>query len=122
MGGYNLIGHSYGGDTAAYVALDNPGRINLLITVDPVSVFQPDFEKVGKSVRKWININATGERDDTGQRVRTRGDVAAGVGNAWNNGPKDYSYFIDILSLLDESQSLPRKYNNDAFSSKKILV
>ncbi len=118
----NLIGHSYGGDTAADIVLDNPGRINLLITVDPVSLFQPDFEKVRKSVRKWININATGERNDRGERRTTGGDLAAGFGRAWNNGPKDYSYFITALFSHESFDSmLKHKPSMDEISAQEIL-
>ena len=39
----NVVGHSYGGDTAAEIVVSNPGRINTLITVDPVSRNRPDF-------------------------------------------------------------------------------
>ncbi len=104
----NLIGHSWGGDTAAKVAAANPGRINILVTVDPTSWLWPDFDKVKNSVGKWININAIGTTDNTGRRIRTIGDHTAGIGRSWDARPKDYSviyieapfpheYFDDML-------------------------
>ena len=41
----NLIGHSWGGQTAAQAAVDNPGRVNILVTIDPVGYDHPDFAK-----------------------------------------------------------------------------
>ena len=85
----NLIGHSWGGDTAAKVVAANAGRIQTLITVDPVSWFPPDFGQVKSSVGQWVNVNAVGHEDNfAGFR---NGNVAAGIGGAWNESPKDFT-------------------------------
>ena len=77
----NIVGHSFGGDTAAKVAVGCGRHINLLITVDPaVSIedthpqpgrvgrraeaIPPDpsirYKEIKAHVKQWIDINATG--------------------------------------------------------------
>ena len=83
----NLIGHSWGGDTAARVAIDNPGRVSVLVTVDPVTTFgtTPDFSPLHTSVGAWININAAGKpnRGDASNVIATFG--------RWGNDPNRYA-------------------------------
>ncbi len=83
----NIIGHSWGGDTAANVAVQNPNRVETLVTVDPVSQFNtPDFNDVKTSVRNWVNIYATGKSG----RI-TIGDISAFIGGSWGTKPNRYA-------------------------------
>jgi hypothetical protein len=86
----NIIGHSWGADSAALMVLKIPNRVDTLVTVDPVSVLQPHFETVRSSVNSWININAVGADNSTAlswERIR-QGGFVAGIGNSWNNNPQ----------------------------------
>lgn len=98
----NLIGHSLGGATAAQVALSRQdGDIDTLITADPVGGQDdygrlPDFGHIAGKVGNWVNINAT-DREDAHWYNITNGNLVAGVGGAWNNGPQPYaSTFISM--------------------------
>ncbi|MBY0406897.1 MAG: hypothetical protein K2Q01_04345 [Rickettsiales bacterium] len=89
----NIIGHSYGGDTAAKVVIQRPDRINLLITNDPVSWLPPDYEKVRDGVNQWVNVNAIGTPGSTwfdGERLR-HGGAAAGFGRSWDDAPNGFA-------------------------------
>jgi pimeloyl-ACP methyl ester carboxylesterase len=85
----NVIGHSWGGDTAAEIATENSSRISVLVTVDPVSlpISRPDFGTVRSSVGAWININATNNPN----KPNGGGNFWAGVGGAWNDSPRGFS-------------------------------
>lgn len=80
----NLVGHSYGGDTAAVVAralADDGVRTNALITVDPVGGAIPGFWDDGDhltGVDLWSNINATPAN-------RNASDTVASIGGKWGN-------------------------------------
>ena len=75
-----LIGHSYDGDTAAEVALALPGRINMVITIDPVSLIKPDYQQLSTATT-WIDVNAVGGS------IFQRSNIIAGFGGAWGSGP-----------------------------------
>lgn len=82
-GNVTVIGHSYGGDTAASVVAQ--GRaVKMLVTVDPVSWFRPDFAAVQANAGIWTNWNATGGQG-------TLPNIIAGLGGAWNNAPSPYT-------------------------------
>lgn len=83
----NVIGHSWGGDTAAKVAIESSRDINTLITVDPVSWNRPSCSDVADNVNTWININP----NSTSLLGGTGGDTAAWFGNAWGSGPDAYA-------------------------------
>jgi alpha/beta hydrolase fold len=85
----NVIGHSWGGDTAAKIATENSSRISVLVTVDPVSlpISRPDFGTVRSSVGAWININATNNPN----RPNGGGNFWAGIGGAWDDSPHSFS-------------------------------
>ena len=51
----NLVGHSYGGDTAYLVARDSSYNIDNLVTLDPVSHFTYDVSKPSQ-VENWNNV------------------------------------------------------------------
>jgi len=72
-----LIGHSWGGDTAAQVALNLPKRITTLITVDPVGKLTPwlhAYDSIANSVGTWIDVAAQPAEE------RTPGDKLADFG------------------------------------------
>jgi hypothetical protein len=86
----NIIGHSWGGDTAAIIVLENPGRISTLVTVDPVSLIHPDYSLIRNSVNNWANINAIG--DPNGGDIS---NIIAGLGRDWGTEPESFvSIFI----------------------------
>ncbi|ULU25278.1 RHS repeat-associated core domain-containing protein [Dyella terrae] len=91
----NLIGHSYGGDTAAAAALKACGKVNLLITIDPVSRFHfRDMQAIKSSVGTWVDVDAEG-----GSPFRLDNFIA-GMGGAWNGDPNGIadSYIQDNSS------------------------
>ena len=71
----NLVGHSYGGDTAYLVARDCGYSIDSLVTLDPVSHFTSDITKPS-NVNDWTNVVAS-------ESGMSWGDVVAGIGGAW---------------------------------------
>lgn len=77
----NLVGHSYGGDTAAAVAARSPRRIDKLITVDPVSHVSPDLTAVREHVDMWVDVVARPTDGDDSS------DLIAGLGGDWRNRP-----------------------------------
>ena len=81
----NLIGHSWGATTAAQAAVDNAGRINTLVTVDPVGYIHPDYATIGSSVNNWVNVNATGGSFTEGS------NFVAGLGNYWGDTANGYA-------------------------------
>lgn len=95
----NLVGHSLGGHTAAKIAIASGKRVNLLITVDPVTGLEaeypqadkrdmPDARKRYKSIRAhsgtWCDINATG-----GGFLEGGNEFAFWA--KWGNGPEHYA-------------------------------
>jgi len=85
-----LVGHSWGGEMAARVAI-RLGRadrkVALLVTVDPVKrVLTHGFLGVVREcVQCWVNIRATG-----GGRL-DHSNLVAAVGGAWGARPKAYA-------------------------------
>jgi len=106
-----LVGHSWGGEMAARVAI-RLGRadrkVALLVTVDPVKrVLTHGFLGVVREcVQCWVNIRATG-----GGRL-DHSNLVAAVGGAWGARPKAYAdRFIeapfahrDFAALLSHRQ------------------
>jgi pimeloyl-ACP methyl ester carboxylesterase len=85
-----LVGHSYGGDTAAQIAarLGAAGRpLDMLVTVDPVGrgTSTGFFERVHQGTRRWINVNATGESSFQ------RSNIWAGFGGSWDYAPMGHA-------------------------------
>ncbi|MBN8530389.1 MAG: alpha/beta hydrolase [Alphaproteobacteria bacterium] len=114
----NLIGHSYGGDTAAKIAVANPGRVEMLVTVDPTSWIRPDFSKVRNSVGTWINVNAVGKPGSY-----SVGNFFAGVGGRWKNDPKGYSHvFISAYENHPEFQRMMVVRDNDQQKSPAEML
>ena len=84
-----LIGHSWGGDTAATVVAHG-AKVGALITIDPVSHFPPNLEDVKANTKNWINVNANPDKVDRAQESGP-GNIIAGLGGAWNDDPKGYA-------------------------------
>ena len=96
-----VIGHSWGGDTAASRVADGT-PVKLLVTFDPVSRNPPDFKDVKKNSETWLNINATGHSLSFSQ-------IVAGFGGGWDDGPApvaSYHYRVGI-NHGDCSQAIP---------------
>jgi RHS repeat-associated protein len=86
----NIIGHSYGGSTAADVVACSSRRINSLTTVDPASHFgvangyafwKPGYDDVLRNTDSWTNINYVlpGIPDFS--------DLIVTAGGDWGDGP-----------------------------------
>jgi pimeloyl-ACP methyl ester carboxylesterase len=82
----NVIGHSWGGSTAANIVEDNPGKINKLITIDPVTkrIGRADFDKLKENTEQWINIDAIGRPG------RTTGGDSVAI-RKWGIEPDEYA-------------------------------
>ncbi|MDR3515024.1 MAG: hypothetical protein P4M00_04350 [Azospirillaceae bacterium] len=90
-----VIGHSWGGDTAAKVVAKGT-KVDLLLTLDPVSSIpgkadpaptrRPDFKDVAANGGKWINVVP-----DYHEGMSERSNFIAGVGGRWNKGPQPYT-------------------------------
>jgi len=89
-GWVEVFGHSYGGDTAAsVVAAGHP--VFYLATIDPVSLFRPDFAAVRANASFWIDYNATGGSSTDSS------NMIAGIGGAWNTAPASYAtVFVNL--------------------------
>lgn len=100
----NLIGHSYGGDTAAAAALNTCGRVNLLITIDPVSRFHyRGMQNIANAVNNWVDVNAQG-----GSPFQPSNFIA-GIGGAWNGSPNGIANTYmqdDLVNHEDFSQMM----------------
>ncbi|HEV2681403.1 MAG TPA: alpha/beta fold hydrolase [Rhodanobacter sp.] len=82
----NLIGHSYGGDTAARVAQKACRQVDMLITIDPVSRFHGhDYADIAAHAKLWVDVNGTG-----GSAFQISNFIA-GLGGAWNSGPQGFA-------------------------------
>lgn len=77
----HLIGHSYGGDTAAKAALKACRKVDILITIDPVSHHRPNLQDLANNVGTWIDVDAEG-----GSPFNIA-NILAGGGGGWNGAP-----------------------------------
>jgi pimeloyl-ACP methyl ester carboxylesterase len=85
-----LVGHSWGGETAARVAirLGRAGReVALLVTVDPVKRVLTDgfLAALRECVGVWVNIRATG-----GEKL-DHSNLVAAIGGPWGDRPKAFA-------------------------------
>lgn len=78
-----VIGHSYGGNSAAKIVATGC-RVDNLITVDPVGRFKPNFRNVSKFSGTWKNYVAIGG----GMNIN---NCVARVGGWYGHRPKDYA-------------------------------
>jgi pimeloyl-ACP methyl ester carboxylesterase len=84
-----LVGHSWGGDTAAQAAaaLGQQGRpVDTLVTVDPVGRGLSDdyLRRVRAGSREWVNIHARAA-------VRDRSDAIADAGGRYGDWPRAHA-------------------------------
>lgn len=61
-----------------------------LVTLDPVSLVNPDYEKVTANAGTWINVNANPDAKKRAQESGL-GNLAAGLGSSWDSDPKGYA-------------------------------
>lgn len=124
----NLVGHSFGADTAAQIAAACGRRINLLITIDPVGGTPPADPKnrqtprdiqlqrakaARQSVDKWINVNAdyvaAGGEDDSDKIVRRLsykwGDVPDGIADVHLDAPLNHRHFRKMMAYGPDGES-----------------
>ena len=92
----NLIGHSYGADTAAVVAARSERRIENLITIDPVSRKGagsdegPSYAKVKSNTNWWHNVNSASPRRSIDESIPA-GNVLAWLGGAWEERQRKFT-------------------------------
>lgn len=114
----NLIGHSWGGDTAAEAAVHSGRKINLLITIDPVSYFPPSFVDLKDQTNTWVDVNATAK----GYHAS---DLASFFGNGWGDSPSKYAdlyisapmhhaYFGEMMQYVPPGGKSPEQILLDA--------
>ena len=105
-----LIGHSWGGDTAAQVALSLPKRITRFITVDPVGALTPwlhSYDAIAKSVGKWTNVSAQPGEE------QTFGDFIARRGGRWGTGPSGAEHnFVTLNGHHDDFSRMLNQLNS----------
>lgn len=114
----NLIGHSYGGDTAAAAALQACGKVNLLITIDPVSRFNSrDLQALKGSVGTWVDVNAQG-----GSAFQFDNFVA-GWGGSWDSRPNGIadSYIQDHFTSHGDFQDMMNASGPGINSPRQVL-
>ncbi len=106
-----LVGHSWGGDTAAQVAaaLGRQGRpVDTLITVDPVGrgLSESFYRRVRTGSREWVNIRAHGAdsrnpSDDVAWLGGAYGDGPRGHATRHIEAPRNHGNFNDLLRFAD---------------------
>ena len=102
-GQITLIGHSYGGDTAASVVA-NGLKVQTLVTLDPVSYIRPDFQKVAANSGQWLNfVAAVGGL--------TLPNAIAGIGSAWNDATMGYTTRTSNVATDHGGVESARMYN-----------
>lgn len=96
-----LVGHSWGGDTAAMAvaAFGARGRqMDVLVTIDPVGrgTSQNFFSRVRAGTRLWFNVNAMGGSSLQGS------NIMAGIGSAYNEAPMAYAHVFINAPMTHE--------------------
>lgn len=93
-----IIGHSYGGSTAAEALQESPDSVTTteLVTVDPVSRHKPNFSAVRKHVTgHWTDIEVVG---GSGTFQGAFNNAVAGVGGAWDED-NNLAAYADIIRV-----------------------
>jgi pimeloyl-ACP methyl ester carboxylesterase len=135
----NLIGHSWGGDTAGNIAVTYRRRINLLITVDPVGhwpseVPRPEYPQPGRppladytsfymlirsNCDQWVDVDAITDA------WYHESNVIAGLGGPWGVAVRDIAHlYIDAKGHdhRDFAQMMGYTDKNVAKSALNILT
>lgn len=99
-----IVGHSYGGDTAAGIVERSNRKIELLVTVDPVSGRKPTFSEVRAHTERWININADYEHLN---EPKSGPDEITDIGGHWDEYPKQF-LDTDHLSVKEHHENFYR--------------
>ncbi len=113
----NLIGHSYGGDTAAKAAMQSCKKVNLLITIDPVSRHSPDLNALAGKVGTWVDVDAEGNN------VFQPSNFIAGIGGGWNDEPNGIadSYIQDNRVNHEDFESMMNASGAGVNSPAQVL-
>jgi len=113
----NLIGHSYGGDTAGVIAARYKRRINVLVTVDPVGSGQYMINAIKGNCTVWVDVNA----QPSGWFNLS--NIAAGVGQAWNKEPRGIAnFYIEAPFNHEEFSNLMNSPDSDGHTAAMILA
>ena len=118
----NVTGHSWGGDTAAKVALALPNRVNKLITIDPVTTFSdlPKLEKLSDVTNEWVNVNALNSNGPSLGDI-LNGNLVAAFGG-WDDRPDGLAdIHIDASREHSEFDAMMFTTGNDGRSPQDIL-
>jgi len=114
-----IIGHSYGGSTAAGAILANPGRVGVLVTIDPVGDDRVDYDTIQSSVGNWINVNAVRRPDSSRFAL---GNIVAYLGGSWDNDPQGHAdTFISAPFDHPDFNSMMNHPSVNGFSAVNIL-
>ena len=113
----NVIGHSYGGDTAANAAILARRQIDVFVTIDPVSrFFRSDYAAIEQHVGRWIDVNAA-TTDKAGVD-----NYVAGAGGAWDRGPLGIAdRFIDAAADHKQFSAMMRTPGPDGLTAAQAL-
>jgi|GEM_PF-2604214 len=107
----SLVGHSYGGDTAAQVTQSLGQQnipVNTLVTVDPVGHFWGDgfMSNVANNTDRWVNVQADPPSSNWSDRVAFWGDrVGADVKPYVDNFIVSPNNHEDFGSMMDTTPS-----------------
>lgn len=89
-----LVGHSWGGATAYKLARRSPVTVDLLATLDPVSLFPLGKKHKPAKVLRWVNVRVDFKRVD----MSNSSNLTAWIGRPWgSNNEADVSH--DFMSL-----------------------
>ena len=84
-----LVGHSWGGASAYKLAQKSGFKVELLVTLDPVSVFPLGIRRKPHNVRRWVNVYLDYKLAD----LRDSSNLTALIGRPWGESAKaDVSY------------------------------
>lgn len=107
-----LIGHSWGGDTAANVVVPKlTCRIDLLVTLDPVSRQGMPLER-GR-VERWVNVYVDYEAYDKSDNSIMDNEIAQ-IGNPWGSVP-----IADVDKVI---QNIAHGYTSTMLNSSYVMT
>lgn len=107
----NVVGHSWGGETAAKAAKKTAKKVDLLVTVDPVSGF--DWPHPGGIAQRWINVYSAPTNRNSSDNIKSAGtNPGSDVGihprfaNADDHRKVPGAHHADFLLMLRSSGTL----------------